>query len=57
MLKCLPDEYREVLVLRELHQMSYEEIARAIGAPLGTIESRLYRARQMLRQKFKVYVS
>jgi RNA polymerase sigma-70 factor, ECF subfamily len=57
MLKCLPEDYRQVLVLRELHQMSYEEIAQAIGAPLGTIESRLYRARQLLRQKFKVYAS
>jgi RNA polymerase sigma-70 factor (ECF subfamily) len=55
MLQTLPHEHREVLVLRELQQMSYEEIAQVIGVPLGTVESRLYRARQALRQRFKAY--
>lgn len=44
----LPAEYREVIVLRELEQMSYKEIAAAITAPLGTIMSRLARARARL---------
>jgi RNA polymerase sigma-70 factor (ECF subfamily) len=44
----LPGEYREVIVLRELEQMSYKEIAEAIAAPLGTIMSRLARARSRL---------
>ena len=46
----LPAEYREVLVLRELEQMSYREIANLAGIPLGTVMSRLSRARQQLRQ-------
>jgi RNA polymerase sigma-70 factor (ECF subfamily) len=46
----LPTEYREVLVLRELEQLSYREIADIVGIPLGTVMSRLSRARQQLRQ-------
>ena len=45
----LPAEYREVIVLRELEQMAYKEIAAAIEAPLGTIMSRLARARARLQ--------
>jgi RNA polymerase sigma-70 factor (ECF subfamily) len=48
----LPAEYREILVLRELEQMSYREIANVAGIPLGTVMSRLSRARQQLRQTF-----
>jgi RNA polymerase sigma-70 factor (ECF subfamily) len=46
----LPAEYREVLVLRELEQLSYREIASIAGIPLGTVMSRLSRARQRLQQ-------
>ena len=46
----LPTEYREALVLRELEQLSYREIADIAGIPLGTVMSRLSRARQQLRQ-------
>jgi RNA polymerase sigma-70 factor (ECF subfamily) len=46
----LPAEYREVLVLRELEQLSYREIANIAGIPLGTVMSRLSRARQRLQQ-------
>jgi RNA polymerase sigma-70 factor (ECF subfamily) len=46
----LPAEYREVLVLRELEQMSYREIANIAGIPLGTVMSRLSRARQRLQE-------
>jgi RNA polymerase sigma-70 factor (ECF subfamily) len=46
----LPAEYREILVLRELEQMSYQEIANIAGIPLGTVMSRLSRARQQLQQ-------
>jgi RNA polymerase sigma-70 factor (ECF subfamily) len=42
----LPAEYREILVLRELEQLSYREIANIEGIPLGTVMSRLSRARQ-----------
>ena len=46
----LPAEYREVLVLRELEQLSYHEIANIASIPLGTVMSRLSRARQQLKQ-------
>jgi RNA polymerase sigma-70 factor (ECF subfamily) len=42
-------EYREVLVLRELEQLSYREIANIAGIPLGTVKTRLSRARQQLQ--------
>jgi RNA polymerase sigma-70 factor, ECF subfamily len=45
----LPDPYRETLVLRELNDLSYREIADVIGAPVGTVMSRLARARSLLR--------
>jgi RNA polymerase sigma-70 factor (ECF subfamily) len=47
-LEALPTEYREVIVLRELEGMSYKQIARVIDAPIGTVMSRLARARKRL---------
>ena len=44
----LPPEFREVLVLREMEGLSYREIATVIGLPIGTVMSRLARARQRL---------
>lgn len=49
MLSQLADEHREVLVLRELNGLSYEEMSTALGVPIGTVESRLHRARASLR--------
>jgi RNA polymerase sigma-70 factor (ECF subfamily) len=46
----LPAEYREVLILRELEQLSYREIADIAGIPLGTVMSRISRARQQLQR-------
>jgi RNA polymerase sigma-70 factor, ECF subfamily len=46
----LPAHYREVLVLRELEQLSYREIADIAGIPIGTVMSRLTRARQQLER-------
>jgi RNA polymerase sigma-70 factor (ECF subfamily) len=51
MLNWLTPEHREVLVLRELEQMSYDEIAGVLNVPAGTVESRLFRARQELRKR------
>jgi RNA polymerase sigma-70 factor (ECF subfamily) len=51
-LEELPFEHREVLVLRDLEQMSYWEIANVTGIPVGTVMSRLNRARQQLRRIF-----
>jgi RNA polymerase sigma factor (sigma-70 family) len=47
----LPNEFREVLILREMEEMSYREIAETTGAPIGTVMSRLARARGMLKEK------
>ena len=46
---ALAEPFRETLVLREIHDLSYREIADIVGAPVGTVMSRLARARAMLR--------
>ena len=48
----LPEVFREVLVLREMEGMSYKEIADVASVSLGTVMSRLSRARQRLREEF-----
>ena len=50
LLERLPLELRETLVLRELEELSYREIAQITAAPLGTVMSRLWRARRLLTQ-------
>jgi RNA polymerase sigma factor (sigma-70 family) len=47
----LPNEFREVLILREMEDLSYREIAEVTGAPIGTVMSRLARARGLLKQR------
>jgi RNA polymerase sigma-70 factor (ECF subfamily) len=49
----LPEEYREVLVLREVEEMTYREVAQAVDAPIGTVMSRLSRARKLLGQRVR----
>ena len=55
-LETLSPEHREVIALREFQGMSYEEIAEVLGVPRGTVESRLFRARQELRDRLKAYL-
>jgi RNA polymerase sigma-70 factor (ECF subfamily) len=50
MIRRLPEPFRETLVLRELEELSYKQIAKVTGVPVGTVMSRLARARQMLTQ-------
>ena len=53
-LEDLSVEFREVIVLREFEDLSYKEIARVTGAPVGTIMSRLARARDQLTRAIKL---
>jgi RNA polymerase sigma-70 factor (ECF subfamily) len=46
----LPDVFREVIVLREIEDMSYREIAEIVSTPVGTVMSRLARGRAVLRE-------
>ncbi len=47
---ALPEDFREVLVLSDIEGLSYAEIAEAVHAPIGTIKSRLFRARRQLQR-------
>ena len=49
----LPREYREVIVLRELEELSYREIGAIVDVPAGTVMSRLARGRDLLQQRHK----
>ena len=52
----LSHDHCEVIVLRELQGLSYDEIARALNIPRGTVESRLFRARAELREHLQSYL-
>jgi RNA polymerase sigma-70 factor, ECF subfamily len=52
MLAGLAEEHREVLVLREIEELDYRQIAAVINAPIGTVMSRLARARASLKSKW-----
>lgn len=52
-LRQLPEPLREVLILREIHELGYEEIAQVLGIPIGTVRSRLFAARQRFAQLWK----
>jgi RNA polymerase sigma-70 factor (ECF subfamily) len=54
-LEELPVEFREVMVLRELEGLSYKQIAEVVEIPLGTVMSRLARARKRLQQILKTH--
>lgn len=49
----LTEEFRTALILKEMEDMSYEEIAEIVGCPIGTIRSRIHRGRVELREKLR----
>jgi len=49
----LPDELRSAIQLREIEGLSYEEIAAAMGCPIGTVRSRIFRAREEIAERLK----
>lgn len=56
-LRQIPEEFREVVVLRDIQQLSYEEIAEITGLPMGTVKSRINRGRTKLQHMLKdIYV-
>ena len=50
--RALPANYRELIILRHSQDLSYEEIVEVTGLPLGTVKNRLFRAREMMRELF-----
>jgi RNA polymerase sigma-70 factor, ECF subfamily len=51
----LPDEYRAAVVLSDIHELRYAEIAHILGVPEGTVKSRLFRGRRILQKKLVGY--
>jgi RNA polymerase sigma-70 factor, ECF subfamily len=49
--QLLPHAYRELIVLRHSHDLSYDEISEVTGLPLGTVKNRLFRAREAMREQ------
>lgn len=52
-LRELPERYRDVVILCDLEERNYEDVARTIGCPIGTVRSRLHRARATLSAKLR----
>jgi RNA polymerase sigma-70 factor (ECF subfamily) len=50
---ALPDELRMAITLREIEGLSYDEIAEAMGCPIGTVRSRIFRAREAIAEKLR----
>jgi RNA polymerase sigma-70 factor (ECF subfamily) len=50
----LPPIYRDILIMREVNELSYEEIAEVLGISIGTVKSRISRARDLVRQKVQL---
>ena len=53
---ALPPKSHEIVLLRETQGLSYEDIARTLGISKGTVESRLFRARERLRAKLRHWI-
>ena len=54
-LQSLPEEFREVIQLCDIEGFTYEEIANMVESPIGTVRSRLYRGRKLLREQLEEY--
>ena len=54
-IEALPDEYRTAVVLSDIKELRYAEIAQLLGIPEGTVKSRLFRGRRMLRGQLRTY--
>lgn len=52
-IESLPEKYKTAFLLRDIEEMPYEEVARVLTVPLGTVKSRVNRARAILREKLK----
>ncbi|MDB5845819.1 MAG: polymerase, sigma-24 subunit, RpoE [Polaromonas sp.] len=52
-MQALPEELREAITLREIEGLSYEEISEAMNCPIGTVRSRIFRAREAISAKVK----
>lgn len=52
---ALPAVYREVAILVDWHDQTYESVAQILGVPIGTVRSRLFRARRMLQEELTAY--
>jgi RNA polymerase sigma factor (sigma-70 family) len=54
-LNSLPIDFRTVILLCDIEEFTYEEISKIIDVPIGTVRSRLFRARNMLKERLKTY--
>jgi RNA polymerase sigma-70 factor (ECF subfamily) len=52
-MEALPEELRTAIVLREIEGLSYEEIAESMNCPIGTVRSRIFRAREAVAEKLR----
>jgi RNA polymerase sigma-70 factor (ECF subfamily) len=54
-LAALPEDFRMVAIMSDVYGLQYQEIADALGIPIGTVRSRLFRARRLLREHLRAY--
>jgi RNA polymerase sigma-70 factor (ECF subfamily) len=53
--RCLPDEFRAAVVMRDMESLSYEEIGQVLGVPPGTVRSRIHRGRLLLQRMLEEF--
>jgi RNA polymerase sigma-70 factor (ECF subfamily) len=52
-IEALPDDLRQAILLREIEGLAYEEIATAMACPIGTVRSRIFRAREAIATRLR----